>query len=121
MVSAPSDDAFLLLPLPAPFFCFDANNNIHYWLNYCSYWSVTCSMRHINILLVAPTFSLFVWLVADCWFILWEKYCWLVAGGWFVLRKKYCWLVADKPSEQTVFSFFCKLQGIKPSYYSMLL
>jgi hypothetical protein len=52
--------------------------------------------------LVTPTYSLFVWLVADgwCWFVLRKKYCWLVAGGWFVLREKYCWLVADKPSEQ---------------------
>jgi hypothetical protein len=39
---------------------------------------------------------LFVWLVADGWFVLREK----LAGGWFVLREKYCWLVADKPSEQ---------------------
>jgi hypothetical protein len=30
--------------------------------------------------------SLLVWLVADGWFVLREKYCWLVAGGWFVLR-----------------------------------
>jgi hypothetical protein len=43
--------------------------------------------------------SLFVWLVADGWFVVREKYCWLVAGGWFVLREKYCWLVADKPNE----------------------
>jgi hypothetical protein len=51
---------------------------------------------------VAKSFSLFGWLVADgwCWFVLREEYCWLVAGGWFVLREKYCWLVADKPSEQ---------------------
>jgi hypothetical protein len=47
-------------------------------------------------------FGLFVWLVADGWFVLREKYCWLVAGGWFVLREKYCWLVADKPNEQGV-------------------
>jgi hypothetical protein len=43
--------------------------------------------------------SLFVWLVADGWFVLREKCWWLVAGGWFVLREKYCWLVADKSSE----------------------
>jgi hypothetical protein len=27
-------------------------------------------------------------------------FVWLVADGWFVLREKYCWLVADKPNEQ---------------------
>jgi hypothetical protein len=27
-------------------------------------------------------------------------FVWLAADGWFVLREKYCWLVADKPNEQ---------------------
>jgi hypothetical protein len=43
-------------------------------------------------------YSLFVWLVADGWFVLREKYCWLVAGGWFVLREKYTagwWLISQ--------------------------
>jgi hypothetical protein len=33
---------------------------------------------------------MFVWLVADGWFVLREKYRWLVVGGWLVLREKYC-------------------------------
>jgi hypothetical protein len=50
----------------------------------------------------AATSSLFVWLLADDWFVLREKYCWLVIDGWFVVREKYCWLMADKPNEQGV-------------------
>jgi hypothetical protein len=34
--------------------------------------------------------SLFVWLVADGWFVLREV---LLAGCWFVVREKYRWLV----------------------------
>jgi hypothetical protein len=52
--------------------------------------------------------SLFVWLVADDWFVLREKYCWLIADGWFVVREKYCWLVADKPNEQGACFSRCK-------------
>jgi hypothetical protein len=33
-----------------------------------------------------------------------RKVLWLIADGWFVMREKYCWLVADKPSEQGDYS-----------------
>jgi hypothetical protein len=38
-------------------------------------------------LVISPTISLFVWLVADdwCWFVLREKYCCLVAGGYLLV------------------------------------
>jgi hypothetical protein len=52
--------------------------------------------------------SLLVWLVADGWFVLREKYCWLIADGWFVVREKYCRLVADKPNEQDACFSRCK-------------